>query len=444
MPLPDDRLERIVFVTRRFGELRGLVCASAGALLILGVVVWSLLPADTRNVFQNVAFFSAIGTMLATSAAESYYDRWYGQAPLLPPSPGDDLPVKPDTVGGLIVQSAVMIDALRGLIYPGGGSITAAAVVAYSIWVLLRDWRYRPYYIFSLAAGAVGLVLTWAVPMGLRLESHLNSAVAVPYVLNYALIGIALVTTGLLDHRLLARAMRPAQDMADTAPVEPDRFASRVRATAAGTSLLVVLVYLAIGGWPEQSRWLYFALYFTLMAVLLTSQFRSLQKMKALIRRAEAERARMRDEHLAAKVAALRGQLSTRFEIEPATRLLPPTYDPAGHLALPIAMAAGALADVMLRGSGTPSLLALGLAVSHLRIAIRDWPSRKYYLLGTLAASISAIHFMFVSQPQVLDWTVWFLILTSSAMLVEGLLDLRLARSGGEEHFSKEHHADAI
>ena len=25
MPLPDDRLERIIFVTRRFGELRGLV-----------------------------------------------------------------------------------------------------------------------------------------------------------------------------------------------------------------------------------------------------------------------------------------------------------------------------------------------------------------------------------------------------------------------------------
>ena len=88
MPLPDDRLERIMFVTLRFGELRGLVCASAGAFLILGVVVWSLLPADTRNVFQNVAFFAAIGTMLATSAAESYYDRWYGQAPLLPPSAG--------------------------------------------------------------------------------------------------------------------------------------------------------------------------------------------------------------------------------------------------------------------------------------------------------------------------------------------------------------------
>ena len=153
----------------------------------------------------------------------------------------------------------------------------------------------------------------------------------------------------------------------------------------------------------------------------------------------------MREEQLALKVAALRGEVNDRVEIEPlVTPPAPPPYDPAGHLVLPIAMAAGALVDVMLRGSGTPSVLALALAVSHLRIALRDWPSRSYYLLGTLAASISAVQFMFVSPQQVLDWTVWFLILTSSAMLVEGLLDLRLGRTGGEEHFSKEHHADPI
>ena len=51
---------------------------------------------------------------------------------------------------------------------------------------------------------------------------------------------------------------------------------------------------------------------------------------------------------------------------------------------------------------------------------------------------------MFCLEQQVLDWTVWFLILTSSAMLVEGLLDLRLVARDGEQHFSKEHHADAI
>ena len=446
MPLPDERLERIMFVTRRFGELRGLVSACAGAFLVLGVVVWSLLPADGRNVFQNVAFFAGMGTMWAMGAIEAYYDRWYGQAPLLPSSPGPDpRPVKPDTIGALIVQSALMIDMVRGFIYPGGGSVAAAAIVGYSLWVMARDWRYRPYYVLGLAAGAAGLVITWAVPLGLRVDGYRNAAVAVPFVLNYALIGIALVVTGLLDHRLLARAMRPAAGISEASARVPDTAASRVRALLAGTSLLVVLAYIAIGGWPEQFRWLHSALYITLGAVFLTFQVRALRKLKGQVKRAEAERARMREERLALKVAAMRGGSPERLEIEPLlTPPAPPPFDPAGHVILPIAMAAGALADVMLPGSGAPSLLALALAMSHLRIALRDWPSRRYYLLGAVAGSISSVHFMFVTPQQILDWTVWFLILTCSAMLVEGLLDLRLARDGGEAHFSKGHHADAI
>ena len=55
--------------------------------------------------------------------------------------------------------------------------------------------------------------------------------------------------------------------------------------------------------------------------------------------------------------------------------------------------------------------------------------ARKHYLLGTLAASISAVHFMFVSGPRVFDWAVWFVILVCGAMVVEGLLDLRSTRS---------------
>jgi len=113
-----------------------------------------------------------------------------------------------------------------------------------------------------------------------------------------------------------------------------------------------------------------------------------------------------------------------------------------GHLILPVAIACGALADLSLRGSGVPSLLAVGLAASHLWIALRDWTTRKYYLLGAVAASISAVQSL-VSPEPVLAWTVWFIILISAAMLVEGLLDIRLAHSE-DEQFSKEHHADAI
>ena len=74
----------------------------------------------------------------------------------------------------------------------------------------------------------------------------------------------------------------------------------------AGTSLLVISAYIVIAGWPTQSRWLYSALFLTLMTVVLTIRCVPSSTMKARIRHAEAERARMREEHLAAKVAALR------------------------------------------------------------------------------------------------------------------------------------------
>jgi len=78
---------------------------------------------------------------------------------------------------------------------------------------------------------------------------------------------------------------------------------------------------------------------------------------------------------------------------------------------------------------------------SHLRIAVRDWPVRRYYLLGTLAASVSSIHFMFVPEQRVVDWAVWFLILIPAAMLIEGILDARLARSNGERLIGETHAA---
>jgi hypothetical protein len=257
--------------------------------------------------------------------------------------------------------------------------------------------------------------------------------------------GLSLVVVGLLDHRLLVGAMRPAMATGVSARVLTDVVASQARALLAGTSLAVLVVYIAIGGWPGNARWLYFALYITLTLVGLTIQLRQLTRMKETHRLVESRRQLLREERLASKVAALSGQDASPVETEPElTRTAPPAFDLAGHIGLPIAIAAGALADILLRGSGTPSLLALSLAASHLRIALRDWPSRRYYLLGTVAATTSAVQFMFVTPPQVLDWTVWFLILASSAMLVEGLLDLRLARAGGEGHFSKEPHGHPI
>jgi hypothetical protein len=73
-------------------------------------------------------------------------------------------------------------------------------------------------------------------------------------------------------------------------------------------------------------------------------------------------------------------------------------------------------------------MLALSLAASHFWIAVRDWPRRTHYLLGSAVAAISAVHYIFLGPAQQLEWFVWFLLLVSSAMVVEGLFDLRLHR----------------
>ena len=40
---------------------------------------------------------------------------------------------------------------------------------------------------------------------------------------------------------------------------------------------------------------------------------------------------------------------------------------------------------------------------------------------------------MFVSGPRVFDWAVWFVILVCAAMVMEGLLDLRLSTKSRAE-----------
>ena len=104
-----------------------------------------------------------------------------------------------------------------------------------------------------------------------------------------------------------------------------------------------------------------------------------------------------------------------------------PVPDFAGHVALPIAMAAGALLDAGLHGSGLPSFLALGLGLSHARIAARDWPSRGHYVAGAFAALIAAgLHMVVDRGLSAFEWAVLSLALVSAAMCVEGLLDRRL------------------
>jgi hypothetical protein len=456
--LPDARIERIAFVTSRFADLQGLRAVLLGVLLLVVVLTASLLPLNL-NPFSH--FSGALGVWIAGNFVllEAYYNRRFGRVPLVsssrfaifyavpdnpgaPPSPTDQRGrplTRPEAFGPLLVMSALAIESMKTTFYPGGLSLAALALAAHATWVLVRDWRFRPYYVIAVAAGGVGMGLTLATPMTVRLNTPLPPDIAAAYGQTYALVGLALIVVGLLDHRLLWQGMSRADAPAASTP---DRELSVLRIVLSAICLGVLVAYIVIAGWPSEPFHLYIALLVAMMAVMIIMARRRVARIRAEARLAEAARARLRAERLEVKVAALRGEVRHVLEDAPDEIAPLPGFDTLGYLVLPIAIVCGALADVALRGTGLPSLFAAAIAASHLRIAWRDWPARGYYLLGAFAAAISTVHFAFVPAERTFDWFVWFLMLTSAASLVAGLMDYRLSTQ--PEARSGEDHADTV
>jgi hypothetical protein len=442
----DRRLERIAFVTRRFGDLQGLRSASLGAALIVCVVFWTLLPDGfAPPSIHHLPLLAQMMMLSLTRGLDAYYARSFGRA-LSEGRHGavsnQNLWSQPATRGPAMVITAMFVDALKDPYLPGI-SLGAATLAAYSSWVLVRDWPERMHHLIGLAAGVAGMLIASSLPVVQRSFSDpIDPFTAAGIVLSYAIFGLGLLAVGLLDHRLLVTAM-DGRAPGQVATHHPNRSVSRLRASLAGLYLTAMLMYLAFAGWPARPFELYKLLYVVMGALIVLELWSTTASGIAEHGRAYSALTRARERRLLAQVADL-DVVTVKTETESDDLVVAvPQFDLLGHLVLPLAMACGALVDIAVRGSGLPSFLALALAASHLRIALRDWPSRKHYLLGTVAASISAAHFMFVPQHQALDWTVWFLILVCAAMLVGGLLDYRLTRSVGPD-FSRERHADAI
>jgi hypothetical protein len=454
--LPDARMERIAFVTRRFAGLQGLRSVLLGVLLLALVLTASLLPLDSFNPFSHLGSVFAPWIAGNFILLEAFYNRRFGRVPLVSWSrfalfysvpapdaastslqrgrPGRAL-VRPEAWGPFGVMVALAIESMKSVYYPGGLSLAALALAAHSTWVLVRDRRFRPYHLVGVAAGAIGMGLTAATPMTVRLHTPVPADIAAAYGQTYALVALALIVVGLLDHRLLWQGMSRS-DAPETD--SPDRDLSVIRIVLSATCLSVIVGYLAIAGWPADPLYLYMALVLGLTAVMIVAARRRFARIRLEAQIAADARHRIRSERLEAKVAALRGEVRPVVQDPPGEIAPLSRFDTLGYLVLPIAIACGALADIALRGAGFPSLFAAAIGASHLRIVWRDWPSRPHYLLGALAASISAVHFAFVPAGRTFDWFVSFLMLTSVASLVEGLRDLRLSAEAdlrrGKDH----------
>ena len=433
-------LRRIAFVTRRFGALQGLRTVSYGAALIFGVVAYAVLPDDFHNPIQVLVTAQLLSGAAATRVDE-YYRHCFGRVGVPQRGFGGRPGVSPGQALHLIAAMAIMLDVLKAAFLPvsvTGISVAGPALIAGSLWILVRDWPHRAHYMIPMSAGAATVVIVASAPMR-RPDTLLDPAVGVYYVLACGVIGLSLLAASLLDHWLLTRAMSAPR--AERQPALS--YFGGLRAALAGTVLAVVATCIAVWGWPPPAVPVMVILWSVVPLLAVALSYKDM--FWGLHAYQEMERARE-----AALIARMKRSLARAAGLpeEPPDAEVEPTNVPepdfVGHVALPITMAAGALLDAGLHGSGLPSFLALGLALSHGRIALRDWPVRGHYVTGAFAALVAAGFHMKIDRGiSAFEWAILSLTVVSGAMLIEGLLDRRL-ESHPRPQFSDDRHAHTI
>lgn len=245
-------LARIAFVTRRFGDLQGLRSACFGAMLVVGAVTGTLLPAGYAEPLFYIALPAQNAMFALTIVLNGYYERSFGRVPSNGRSPRSLGRPQWDQAGGFglfIVVTAMSVDMFKSLWYPGGISLGAAGLVAYSAWTACRDWPHRPHHVLGIFAGLAGMVISSSLPVTPRpFGGRMDPGMAELYAVTYAIVGLGILAAGLLDHRLLAQAMTRSTASRHTMP---DRSGSRLRAgVSAGCSLRRICVSRCATGRP--------------------------------------------------------------------------------------------------------------------------------------------------------------------------------------------------
>ena len=426
-----DALRRIAFVTRRFGDLQGIRTVVYGAALLVGLSIYSMFPRDYPDPLLSIALFASLLGGAGRLTLDRYYRRTFGnlavQRTWRNPQPGTQFALIPN-----VVLSGLMLDILLAATLDVRIGLGGVALLAVSLRTVLQDWPHRPHYVIAAVAGVGAVIVVTLAPPRATSGLSLDPATGQYFALAFGLIGLALVVIGLLDHRQLVLAMsRASSGGADRLP--PCRLAT-TRIMLASAVAVMLLLHFVVLGWPSHAASVMLMYSLLVLVLLIAGGWPDLTYGL----RAFKETARTRD---AALLARIQGRETLQIDNTPMSEIPHPDF--WGHLALPVAIACGAFVDIPLRGSGFPSVLAIAIAASHLRIATRDWPERKHYLLGASAAAVGAAQHMFIAPVSPIDWAVSFLMLMSIAMLIEGLLDRR-QESHPHCQPSRTRHADTI
>lgn len=403
-------LQRIAFVTSRFREVQGLRSAMYGATLLVGVTIYSFVEGGFFTSGMGVVMLASVAGGAMVRALDPYYQRTFGRAPSRSTPTGREVGGVSEFAAQLLI-SGLLVDVMLGAFLNLRVSVGAAGLLVWSLWVLIRDWPHRSHYsIGVLAALGASVALMMAPAKDYAARGLLDPRVDPYYALACSIIGLTLVATGLLDHRLLVRAMwRPIEGVR----TPPLRLA-RIRIVLSVSAFVALVLHLVLLDWPTLALTVVLVLWVPIFLLVLVAHWPEFTVGYRTF--TEAQRARE-----AALLARIREAPAPRVVEDSLSAI--PTPDFWGHLVLPMAMAAGAMIDIPLRGHGFPSALALSLAASQLRIATRDWPARGHYVIGFMAALAAAVSHMVIGRISATDWAFSALLLISAAMLVEGWLD---------------------
>jgi len=182
---------KIRLVAERYRDVRGLRLVVAGSALVAFFGVYVLAGGPGAFAGFVLALACAFGTIaIALQWVDRFYVSRFGR---IVHSESSDTAVALSIGIGIVVTIANQWLGTFVL-----GAVVAAATMA--LWVAIRDWPLRWYYLLGVVPAIVASWIRFRLP---GLSREMAEAIGL------VIIGASFIPIGFLDHRLLTSVMRP-------------------------------------------------------------------------------------------------------------------------------------------------------------------------------------------------------------------------------------------
>jgi hypothetical protein len=390
--LVDAGLARIAFVSRRFNELKGLPSVAGGCAMLFGVLLQSV-SAPARLAGADPMGSVSFGTLAVTFGMLAFEPRYRATF-------GNSVSESADVLSALATSLPLLLiigtvgDMIGITAKLGGPSVAAVAVALGASIVVARDFSWRPYFVIPLVGAAVAIAITAATPAGQPFRSWEHDPQRGPvFLIAYAIIALAMVVTGILDHRLLVSTLGGDACVTGAPQLSEKTRRARIAITAAlgVTAALTLALPAAFVAGP-------FSIAFSLgLTTFCVPQIRLARQRLA--------------------------QIGVRDLSGAETDTAAPRFSQSMNwLWIVLALAIGAALDTSRLGA-LPAFLPVAFAGCAAAAAITDWPRRRHYLLGTAASALALAFGVFLEPAHAL---ALFLCLAFTAVAIGMLVDRSL------------------